>query len=213
MSPKVSQAHLEARRQQIIGAAATCFARNGFHKTTMRDIFTEARLSPGAVYRYFSSKDQIIQAMCAASSEWNLQRIQDAAANRGSAAVFRGLADAFFDELTGEEAVASARLCVHLWAEGLRNGVVAAAIREGYEQAQDRITEIVRRAQSQGDVNSQLDADYVGRVVISLFEGLLIQQCFYPEFDVDAYKRVVTALGLGDFWFRPAEDASKDAWN
>ena len=60
--PKVSKEHSEARRRQIIDAAYQCFARKGFHQTTMRDIYEEAGLSPGAVYHYFDSKDEIIQA-------------------------------------------------------------------------------------------------------------------------------------------------------
>lgn len=55
--PKVSDAHLEARREQILDAAEACFSREGFHQTSMQDICREAELSPGAVYRHFSSKE------------------------------------------------------------------------------------------------------------------------------------------------------------
>ncbi len=41
----------------------TCFAREGFHRTTMQDIFREADLSPGAVYSYFEGKDELIEAI------------------------------------------------------------------------------------------------------------------------------------------------------
>ncbi|HEY9407971.1 MAG TPA: helix-turn-helix domain-containing protein, partial [Jiangellaceae bacterium] len=51
--PRVSEAHLAARRDQILQAAWTCFARDGFHATSMQDVFAEAGLSAGAVYRYF----------------------------------------------------------------------------------------------------------------------------------------------------------------
>src|SRR5215207_1875636 len=60
--PKVTEAHSAARRQQIIDAAYRCFARKGFHQSTMRDIYEEAELSPGAVYHYFESKHAIIAA-------------------------------------------------------------------------------------------------------------------------------------------------------
>jgi len=62
--PKVTEAHIEARRHQILEAARTCFSRQGFHQTTVQDICKEAGLSPGAVYRYFPSKDHIIAATC-----------------------------------------------------------------------------------------------------------------------------------------------------
>ena len=51
--PKVSDAHRAARRRQILDAARRRFVRNGFHATSMQDIFAEAGLSAGAVYRYF----------------------------------------------------------------------------------------------------------------------------------------------------------------
>jgi AcrR family transcriptional regulator len=60
--PKVSPEYLEARRNEILDAAFACFRRRGFHQTTMQDIYREAGLSPGAVYHYFRSKEEIIAA-------------------------------------------------------------------------------------------------------------------------------------------------------
>ncbi|MGW9069182.1 helix-turn-helix domain-containing protein, partial [Streptomyces yangpuensis] len=51
---RVSQAHLDARRRQILDGATRCFTRNGFHATSMQDVLKEVDLSAGAVYRYFS---------------------------------------------------------------------------------------------------------------------------------------------------------------
>ncbi|MQY22123.1 TetR/AcrR family transcriptional regulator [Nocardia macrotermitis] len=62
--PKVSQTHLDARRQQILDAARTRFAASGFAHTSMADIVAESGLSNGAIYRYFTSKEQIIVAVC-----------------------------------------------------------------------------------------------------------------------------------------------------
>ena len=62
--PKVTDAHIAARRQQIIEAARACFSRQGFHQTSVQDICKEAGLSPGAVYGYFPSKEHIIAATC-----------------------------------------------------------------------------------------------------------------------------------------------------
>jgi len=49
--PRVSEAHLAARRQQILDAAQIRFIRNGFHQTSMQDVIAEAGLSVGAVSR------------------------------------------------------------------------------------------------------------------------------------------------------------------
>ena len=42
--PKVSQQHRDARREQIMAAARRCFLRDGFHATSMQDLFAEAGL-------------------------------------------------------------------------------------------------------------------------------------------------------------------------
>lgn len=67
--PRVSQAHLDARRQQIVDAARARFASHGFARTSMADIVTESGLSNGAIYRYFTSKDEIVIAVCEQGAE------------------------------------------------------------------------------------------------------------------------------------------------
>lgn len=49
----------EERRQQIMQAALACFARKGYHKTTMDDIVAESGLSKGTLYWYFKNKDDL----------------------------------------------------------------------------------------------------------------------------------------------------------
>jgi AcrR family transcriptional regulator len=53
----------ERRRRQIMDAAVGCFRRRGFHQATMAEICAEAGVSAGALYRYFSSKADIIGAI------------------------------------------------------------------------------------------------------------------------------------------------------
>jgi AcrR family transcriptional regulator len=66
--PKVAQAHLDARRRQIVDAAQARFASHGFARTSMADIVAESGLSTGAIYRYFTSKDDIVTAVCERAS-------------------------------------------------------------------------------------------------------------------------------------------------
>jgi TetR/AcrR family transcriptional regulator, repressor for uid operon len=47
--PKLKPATQIARRAHILDAAEKCFARQGFHRTTMQDICRAARVSAGAV--------------------------------------------------------------------------------------------------------------------------------------------------------------------
>ena len=61
--PKISELRRESRRDQILAAALACFSENGFHQTGMADIVTRSGMSHGAVYVYFPSKEDIIEAL------------------------------------------------------------------------------------------------------------------------------------------------------
>lgn len=56
---RVSDAHLEARRQSILEAATRVFAQKGIASATMAEIASEAGISPGAIYRYFENKEDL----------------------------------------------------------------------------------------------------------------------------------------------------------
>jgi AcrR family transcriptional regulator len=53
----------EERRKQIMNAALACFARKGYHNTTMDDIVAESGLSKGTLYWYFKSKDDLFLSL------------------------------------------------------------------------------------------------------------------------------------------------------
>jgi len=57
--PKVPSGHLEARRLSIVEAACRVFSTRGVQSATMAEVAAEAGISPGAIYRYFPSKDEL----------------------------------------------------------------------------------------------------------------------------------------------------------
>ncbi len=75
MSPRPDVS--EERKQQIIEAAISAFARNGFHKTRMEDIAEESKISKGLLYWYFKSKDEIIIAILDTLFGYELRNFKD----------------------------------------------------------------------------------------------------------------------------------------
>ncbi|HTO52797.1 MAG TPA: helix-turn-helix domain-containing protein [Myxococcota bacterium] len=53
----------EASRDAILDAALRCFAKRGYHETSVDDIAARARLSKGAVYWHFSGKRALFLAL------------------------------------------------------------------------------------------------------------------------------------------------------
>ncbi|MGB7480675.1 MAG: TetR/AcrR family transcriptional regulator, partial [Burkholderiaceae bacterium] len=63
MTPTPAEARAQAQRQRILAAAEKCFIERGFHAASIANIADTAQMSPGLIYRYFSSKSEIILAI------------------------------------------------------------------------------------------------------------------------------------------------------
>ena len=61
--PKIAEQTRAARRDQIVAAALACFARTGYHATTMADVAAQAGVSKGTPYLYFDSKQALFLAL------------------------------------------------------------------------------------------------------------------------------------------------------
>lgn len=51
---------IEARRNQILDAAASVFAEKGFHRATTKEIASAAGVSEGTIYNYFDNKADLL---------------------------------------------------------------------------------------------------------------------------------------------------------
>lgn len=65
----IRQQLIEARRNQILDAAAAVFAEKGFHRATTKDIAGRAGIAEGTIYNYFDSKDDLLIGMMARLTE------------------------------------------------------------------------------------------------------------------------------------------------
>jgi TetR/AcrR family transcriptional regulator, transcriptional repressor of aconitase len=63
--PKVSEEHLEARREQILDGARRTFARHGYHGATVSRLEKEIGLSRGAIFNYYPDKGSLFLALVA----------------------------------------------------------------------------------------------------------------------------------------------------
>ena len=199
--PKVSDAHMEARRQQILEAASACFARQGFHQTSIKDICKEAELSPGAVYRYFPSKEHIIAATCLGCQQGIVDFIS-AANSQGSSPLqaLDFIIDHGLNMLSTEESREYTMMSVQLWSEALRSKEVKDALLEtNFDILVQAFTEIFKQAQIQGDVDPQLDPKAVGITVMSMFHGLVLHKSLDPEIDIGACGAAMRALYQGAY--------------
>jgi AcrR family transcriptional regulator len=181
----------KARQQQILNAAATCFARTGFHQTTMQQICAEAGLSPGSVYRYYSSKDELIGALIDEERAEALSLISQV---RHQADPVAALSALVFTALTAIDLPGAAALDIEVTAEAAHNAAVAARVRESYSSCDEALATVIRDGQQQGLIAPDLDPQTTATLLLALFDGLTVRRALELPFDIEALATTLTAL-------------------
>ncbi len=204
--PKVTEAHVEARRAQIVEAACACFSENGYHQTTVREICERAGLSPGAVYGYFKSKDEILEAVAELGRQ-NTRAALGLDGDEGEAppslAEIVGKVMGFVDSEVIRE---SSRLDVRMWGEALHTPQLRKLFLEAGANVIEPFADAARRGQERGEIAAGLDPEAVARVCVALALGFTVQVAMDPEADLARCPAVVSALLDGSFAVR--SDAS-----
>jgi AcrR family transcriptional regulator len=192
--PRVSDAYLAARRQQILDAARTCFLRNGFHATSMQDVIREAGLSVGAVYRYFPSKNDLITALAQQVID-QVAGVFDAMAAEEPAppletSMFRAVD--LVTEMSGPGG--PLRMALQVWSESQRDPLLADFVAGAYRRLRQRLVVIARRAHAHGHLPAGADPDAIGSVLFSLLPGYALQRMLTGEPDPDIVKAGLATL-------------------
>jgi AcrR family transcriptional regulator len=185
--PKVSQEHMDQRRQQILAAANRCFARLGFHDATMQDIIGEAGLSAGAIYNHFSSKENIIIAIADERHAREAEVCRAAANEVDAFAALMHLGQAFFHDLSAPGQEEERRVGVQLWAEALNNRKLLKVTLEGSVEPLRVLKQLMDRLKASGDLSQQVNSEAMARVMVALFQGLVLQKCREKNLDIEPY--------------------------
>jgi AcrR family transcriptional regulator len=174
--PKVSQEHLAARRRQIIEAARECFATNGFHQTSMQDVFNASGLSAGAVYRYFRSKDELVAAVVDDAVTQVEASILGAFEADPPPPLDQVMGDFFagLEKRRADPATDPSRIALQAWSEAVRNPAMSAVLSDVYGRMVDNFTEIARRAQAAGQLPADADPEQVGWALAVMGPGAIV---------------------------------------
>ncbi|MFE6487931.1 TetR/AcrR family transcriptional regulator [Streptomyces sp. NPDC057757] len=204
---RVSQEHLDARRRQILDGATRCFARNGFHATSMQDVLKEVDLSAGAVYRYFSGKEELIGAIVTEV----LDEVRDAFEEGARQSpppppdvlvgwVMNKMLN-LKPKLTPEGVSIHPRLIIQVWGETLRNPELAAVINEGYAKVSGVWEKVVEAYQEAGMMRDDVSPASLARTMIALTQGFLAQMALFGPIPVETLQdglRGLMSMGESD---------------
>ncbi|PZQ11937.1 MAG: TetR family transcriptional regulator [Ancylobacter novellus] len=192
-SPRASRAsRAEDQRRRILDAAIVCFARGGFHATGMQAVCAEAGMSPGALYRYFPSKEALIEAIVErdrADIPAELAPLLEAED------VVEALIDCARAFLVGHLRPESLPIFLELSAEALRNPSVRDIVMRCDAEVGDIVARSIGRGMAMGQIDPSLDPREATRFLMALTDGVLTRLLLEPAAELEGlmpmYERTV----------------------
>lgn len=188
----------ELRRRQILDAAAVCFARDGFHATSIAALSKTAGMSPGHIYHFFANKEAIIAALIERKLTRSLSLVEQF---EDAEDLFQALVDRVEIGLDEKTNLDNAALELEILAEAARNPEVAASLRAADRIKRARVMELVRQARSsRGQSLAESEIAASAELLMALFDGLAVRAISHPELDRAALipllqKAVATLIG------------------
>ncbi len=163
--PKRDPEHMRAQKERILRAVIACVAERGVERTSIADICGAARLSAGALYVHFASKEEIITAAVTYAST----------AVRALPETWKDIVDVLssLEDQMGFDIITVIRCRAYLQAESLRPGSVHDAVLPGLRESLDVFTERLEALEARGEIRLRLPARQAAFSMAAYVEGML----------------------------------------
>lgn len=155
-------------RGRVLDAAQRCLASEGYQRVTMEVIAAEAKISRATLYRYFSSRDEVLSGVVVREAERHLERIYP----RLEAERDLGQAILQFIRLTLRAALRDPHIALMFTSDESRfaGGILAESSLELFEMVADVIRRLTERkpGELRSDVSIDDTSEWIVRTLLSL---------------------------------------------
>jgi AcrR family transcriptional regulator len=179
--PKLKPATQRARREHILDAAEVCFARSGFHRTTMQDICKEAAVSPGALYVYFNSKEDLIAGLAERDRSEFAERFAEVSAAPDFMQALSQLGDHYIREEPAHRRI----MCLEIAVESTRNPRVGEIYRAVDRFVAESFEKLFSKLAAEGRIAPEIDIPTVTKMFLMIGDGLFMRRAIDPNFDAE----------------------------
>jgi len=186
------------RRAMILAAAERAFVRLGFHASSMQNVAEEAGMSAGNLYRYFPSKESIVEALCNCDAEERARSFAEVAEHGN---VLGLAAFAIREKLLGRP-IEKTRMIIEIWSEAAHNPKIAAITRAMDQSVRAGLIALFTAAKARGEIAASVDPQFAARLMITMVSGLLKRRALEPGLDVDS--EAAMTLGVLSALFKGA---------
>ena len=177
--PQIDSSNAD-RRSQILEAALVCFAKRGFHQTSMHDISGEAGISVGLIYRYFENKEAVISAM-ADRHKKEMSEVLERARQAPSLLESLEILFLFTAGCCENQPRVISAFVVDLYAEASRNPHVADLVRDVLNTAMDGVTDLIARAPEAQTAAHGLTPKELAELIFAVARGMLMLDVLWPH--------------------------------
>lgn len=181
----------DQQTQRIMDAAKSCFVRYGFQGASMQQICAEVGMSPGALYRYFPSKEAIVEAICEADRQDDMTCF---GALRGATSAAEGVVQAAMAHITHTSMKGSAPLFAEMRSESMRNEAIRATVDGHKGEVAAMIEPLLADAIIRGEINPPVELPILMAVLMSVGEGMAINDLPARGVPLDKLETILRAM-------------------
>jgi len=198
---RVTEAHVEARRSQILDAAWACFAEKGYHQTTMQDIAVMAELSAGTLYLYFEGKEAILKGISDRSQEMGRALVAGARSRVGDPLdALRIVGETMVSVFNDPTFEVTTRVNMEIMPEVIRNEELRKSFAKELTFWHTAVTQLLSEAKEKGELRPEVDPSSLAAMMICAWDGLrhfrlIDPDTFKPEQLVTLIQVLVTDEG------------------
>lgn len=192
----MTQQYVQRRRREILDAAWACFARDGFHATTMDDVIATAGVSSSVVYRWFRGKDELVAACVAEAVQGGVDELEltlrvDPPVPLADA-VERVVTAMLARTVRGDQDLSA--LAIQAWTEALRIADIHDLVGSLYGRIRAGLADLIRRHVAAGTAPPEIDPEAAAQPLFALIPGFLVQRLLLGAEDPHDYARAAASV-------------------
>jgi AcrR family transcriptional regulator len=176
-------------RERLLRAAADAFASQGYDGTRVADIAASAGVSNGALYAHFGSKAELLVGALRAHGRRHLADMFDADPGRPVAEVLLAIG-----RRLGRRPDAGGYLLVEALVAARRDEDVARPMRDDMAERADWLAQLIRGAQSSGELDPDVSAEALAHFCLLLTMGSALVTPDSHAVDEDEWARLLARL-------------------
>ena len=201
--PKLSAEDQAIRVARILDAAERCFARGGFHGTTIQHICAEAGISAGALYTYFDGKESLIRGICERERAEAAKSFEALADAPDVMAAFEAMVLHYFRD----EPAYKRQMVVEVGVEAARNPEIAQIFKVADTEIHALFVRLFDRLIAEDRIRPERTSAELADAMMVMGDGLFWRRAVHADFDAEQIAPLM--LAMIEALIRPRTDLSE----